>query len=58
MSFLTHPSTRTQPTKQVIARTGPDLLTAALEAVGLKRTDGMFDKQYELNGDGERALSC
>ncbi|EFN58265.1 hypothetical protein CHLNCDRAFT_142222 [Chlorella variabilis] len=35
---------------KVIARTGPDLFTAALEAVGLQRTDGMFGAAYTLDG--------
>lgn len=41
------------PLPQVIARTGPDLFTAALEAVGLQRTDGMFGAAYTLDGVGE-----
>ena len=38
---------------QVIGRTGPDLLTAALEAVGLQRTKGMFERSYSQAGVGE-----
>ena len=39
--------------RQVIARTGPNLLTDALVAAGLQRTAGMFGKQYEVDGAGE-----
>lgn len=40
-------------TLQVIARTGPQLLTDALMATGLQRKDGWFDLQYDRNGVGE-----
>ena len=40
----------------MIGRTGPDLLTAALEAVGLQRTQGMFERSYSLAGVGEPGL--
>lgn len=49
---------RQERSSQVIARTGPQLLTDALVAMGLELKKGLFDAQYERNGVGEYGFDC